>query len=67
MYTMLCGRPPFETPDINKTYKRIAANDWIWPEKNNLSEQAKDIITKILVLKPQQRPKVDEILDHDFF
>lgn len=50
---MLCGRPPFETPDINKTYKRIAANDWVWPEKNNLSEQAKDIITKILVLKPQ--------------
>jgi len=67
LYAMLCGKPPFETPDINKTYKRISANDWIFPSNLELSEASKEIISKILVTDPKTRPSVDEILDFDFF
>lgn len=67
VYAMLVGKPPFETPEINRTYKRISTNDWAFPERCELSDVVKDLITKILVLLPDQRPKIDDILDHDFF
>lgn len=67
IYAMLVGKPPFETTEINKTYKRISANDWSFPSNVDLSVNAKDLITKILKTDPRSRPTVDEILDHDFF
>lgn len=67
MYAMLVGKPPFETTEINKTYKRISSNDWSFPSNVELSETSKDLITKILRTDPARRPVIDEILDHDFF
>ncbi len=67
LYAMLCGRPPFETPDIKKTYKRISANEWDFPDNIELSDASKSLIKLILVKNPAERPTVDEILDHDFF
>ena len=32
MYTMLFGRPPFETADVKLTYKRIKMNSYSFPE-----------------------------------
>ena len=32
MYAMLFGRPPFETTEIQKTYKRIRTLDFNFPE-----------------------------------
>lgn len=32
LYTMLVGRPPYESKDIKATYKRILANDFSFPE-----------------------------------
>jgi polo-like kinase 1 len=32
-----------------------------------LTDDAKDIITKILVKDPAKRPTIDEILDHNYF
>jgi serine/threonine protein kinase len=28
VYTLLCGRPPFETSNIEATYKKIKTNDY---------------------------------------
>lgn len=67
LYAMIIGKPPFETSDVKATYKRIKANQYAFPETATISTEARDLITKILVLDPKKRPTVDEILDHPFF
>ncbi|CAD8062887.1 unnamed protein product [Paramecium primaurelia] len=34
MYAMLIGKPPFETPDVKTTYKKIRQNLYSFPEHN---------------------------------
>ena len=67
MYTLIIGKPPFETNNVKETYKRIKMGNYSFPENAVISEPAKDLIQSILVLDPQKRPKLDEILKHDFF
>ena len=67
MYTMLYGRPPFETADVKLTYKRIKMNSYKFPENIKIHETAKKLIESILVLDPAKRPSLDEIAQHDFF
>jgi len=66
IYTMLVGKPPFETPDVKTTYKKIRMNSYSFPEHVPLSDAAKSLITKILNLDPSRRPTLDEIMDHPF-
>ena len=67
MYTLIIGKPPFETNNVKETYKRIKMGNYSFPENAVISEPAKDLIQSILVLDPIKRPKLDEILAHDFF
>lgn len=67
IYTLLIGRPPFETSDVKTTYKKIKSVDYSFPENVPISEQAKSLIKSILVQDPFKRPKIEEILDHAFF
>ena len=67
MYTLIIGKPPFETNNVKETYKRIKLGNYSFPENALISEPAKDLIQSILVLEPQRRPKLDEILSHNFF
>ncbi len=66
IYTMLIGRPPFETSNVKHTYKRIRANDYHIPEDVHLSAAARDLLHQILVLNPSKRPSLAEILDSRF-
>ncbi len=66
IYTLLIGKPPFETPDVKTTYKKIRMNSYSFPEHVVISEQAKNLITKILNLDPSRRPLLEEILSHPF-
>jgi polo-like kinase 1 len=63
---MLIGKPPFETPDVKTTYKKIKMNQYSFPEHVIISEPAKNLISKILVLDPSKRPSLDEIMMHPF-
>ncbi|XP_062920546.1 serine/threonine-protein kinase PLK3 [Mobula hypostoma] len=65
MYTMLFGRPPFETSDLKDTYRCIRAAEYTMP--SSFSVAAKDLIGSILKKNPEQRPTLDAILNHDFF
>ena len=67
MYTLIIGKPPFETNNVKETYKRIKMNNYSFPENAIISEPAKDLIQSILVLDPRKRPTLDEILQSDFF
>eukprot|EP00826_Nyctotherus_ovalis_P022656 TRINITY_DN17518_c0_g1_i5.p1 TRINITY_DN17518_c0_g1~~TRINITY_DN17518_c0_g1_i5.p1 ORF type:complete len:322 (-),score=90.87 TRINITY_DN17518_c0_g1_i5:726-1691(-) len=67
LYVLLVGRAPFETPDVNSTYARIQSNSYEFPSEIPISEEAKDLIAKILILDPSKRPSLDQILEHKFF
>ncbi len=66
IYTLLIGKPPFETSDVKTTYRKIKMNAYSFPEHVIISDPAKGLITKILNLDPAKRPTLDEILDHPF-
>lgn len=66
IYTLIIGKPPFETSDVKTTYKRIRMNAYNFPENVQITDPARDIITKILNNDPAKRPTVDEILTHEW-
>jgi polo-like kinase 1 len=40
-YTLLIGKPPFETSDVKTTYRRIKMNAYSFPEHIIISHQSK--------------------------
>lgn len=66
-YTLLVGKPPFETSDVKSTYRRIRMNAYSFPENIPVSEAGKNLISRILMLDPEMRPTVEETLAHEFF
>lgn len=66
LYTMLIGKPPFETENVKTTYKKIKANDYHIPDDANISDAAAGLIHRILVLNPAKRPSLNEIMDDRF-
>ena len=66
LYTMLVGKPPFETPDVKSTYKKIKMGSYSFPEHVPLSDNSKNIISKLLSLDPTKRPNLDEIVSSPF-
>ena len=67
MYTLLIGRPPYETKDVKTTYRRIKMNLYTFPEKIELSPEAKSLIQSILIIDYLKRPTLDQIMSSDFF
>jgi serine/threonine protein kinase len=66
-YTLLFGRPPFETSDVKLTYKKIKMNSYNFPETIKVHQSAKKLISQILNLDPSKRLTLDGILEHEFF
>lgn len=67
LYTLLIGKPPFETNCVQATYKRIKENDYAFPEGVEISHSAKSLIRKILTSIPEERPTLQEIMSDEFF
>ena len=66
IYTMLIGKPPFETNDVKLTYRRIKMNAYSFPEGVQISKEARDVISDILINDPASRPSLDDLLAHPF-
>ncbi|KAJ8668601.1 hypothetical protein QAD02_010264 [Eretmocerus hayati] len=64
LYTLLVGKPPFDTNEVKSTLTRVVMGNYAMPD--NLSENAKDLIDKLLRKNPKERIKLREILEHDF-
>uniref|UniRef100_A0A7S1CUB7 Protein kinase domain-containing protein n=1 Tax=Picochlorum oklahomense TaxID=249345 RepID=A0A7S1CUB7_9CHLO len=76
LYTMLFARYPFERPEdktlrpherTNKVLMRILKVDYVIPERPALSDEAKDLIQKILVKNPKERLSLEQIQNHPWF
>eukprot|EP00535_Pseudo-nitzschia_heimii_P003470 CAMPEP_0197186148 /NCGR_PEP_ID=MMETSP1423-20130617/13293_1 /TAXON_ID=476441 /ORGANISM="Pseudo-nitzschia heimii, Strain UNC1101" /LENGTH=819 /DNA_ID=CAMNT_0042637371 /DNA_START=190 /DNA_END=2649 /DNA_ORIENTATION=+ len=66
MYTCLVGKPPYEAKDVKATYQRIMANVYSFPKHINISDDAKDLIVRMLQSKPTDRPTLHQIALHPF-
>ncbi len=66
IYTLIIGKPPFETSDVKTTYKKIRMNAYTFPENVPISEAARDLITKILNNDPSKRPGLDDIMNQSW-
>lgn len=67
MFTLLFGAPPFQAPnnDIKGTYKRIKKCEFEFPKSEvPISNLAKDLIQRILVVNPDERLTLSMILKH---
>ncbi|XP_071955644.1 serine/threonine-protein kinase PLK1-like [Antedon mediterranea] len=65
MYTLLVGKPPFETTCLKDTYMKIKKNDYYIPSK--VSSPARSLIQRLLKNDPTMRPSVGGLLCDDFF
>ena len=48
IYTLVVGKPPFETSDVQSTYKRIKLNQYNFPSNIKVTEELKELIQNIL-------------------
>lgn len=67
LYTILLGKPPFHTDNSQKTYSKIKSGNFSYPEGCSISDSAKELINRILVVDFSSRPSLDQILESDFF
>ncbi|CCU97703.1 unnamed protein product [Malassezia sympodialis ATCC 42132] len=67
LYTLLVGRPPFQTSNVQKIYDRIRRNEYEIPAEANLSPESQSLIRQILSQRPSERPSLHEIMDHAWF
>ncbi len=68
MYTMLFGRPPFETNSVDTTYERIRGTVYTFPTNvKDVSQAAKNMIASILTAAAKERPSLAALKEHAFF
>ncbi|KAL3869232.1 hypothetical protein ACJMK2_041940 [Sinanodonta woodiana] len=65
MYALLVGHPPFETATLKETYVRITGNSFSFPDW--VSPSSRNFIKRCLAHEPDLRPKLDEVLQDEFF
>lgn len=66
---LLSGSPPFRGNDDNETMALIKAAKWTFddPVFRNISDAAKDFITKCLTVNPNKRPTAKILSQHRWF
>ena len=66
IYILLCGFPPFYHEELPELFEQIVSADFDFPEEywDSVSNEAKDFIKKLLVVKPSDRMTVDQALSH---
>lgn len=65
LYTLLVGKPPFETSCLKETYNRIKKNNYTIPW--HINPAASTLIKRMLHADPAQRPTISELISDEFF
>ena len=64
IFELMVGRPPFKSDAEHSMEDNIVNLRINWPSTMNLL--AKNLVSKLLKLEPDQRPSLKEILEHQF-
>jgi calcium-dependent protein kinase len=69
LYVFLCGYPPFNAKSDEDIFKKILKGQFAFPseEWSNISNEAKDLVSKMLKYDPAERPSCSELLKHPWF
>lgn len=62
LYVMICGRLPFKDKDMKSLYEKIKKGEVVFPDF--ISDGAKDVIQRLLVIDPKRRATMKDIHDH---
>ncbi|KAL4624471.1 serine/threonine-protein kinase PLK1-like [Arapaima gigas] len=65
LYTLLVGKPPFETSCLKETYIRIKKNEYTIPR--HINPLAASLIKRMLHADPMLRPTIGDLLTDEFF
>jgi len=65
-YILLSGMPPFNGQSDQEIMKKVRAGSFSFDDKvwNNISDNCKDFITKLLTYKQEERPTASDALQH---
>jgi serine/threonine protein kinase len=68
-YILLGGYPPFADKDTKNMYRKICTAQFQFHKKywNQVSDLAKDFISKLLVVEPTERLTAEQALEHPWF
>jgi serine/threonine protein kinase len=66
LFALLAGYPPFYDPNIKLLMKRVSKGQFAFdsPWWDNISEEAKDLITNLLTVEPTKRFTIKEFMAH---
>jgi calcium/calmodulin-dependent protein kinase I len=66
LYILLCGFPPFYNEDNAALFEEIKKGEFDFPTPywDDISDMAKDLIKKMLIVKASDRINIEGILDH---
>lgn len=66
LYILLAGYPPFSDESLPRLYRKITEGEYNTSDKvwDNVSEDAKDLIGKLLTVDPSKRISVEGIFQH---
>ena len=67
LFSMLCGFLPFDEPNEEKLYSKIIKGEFFFPSQINISDEAKCLIQKILVVNPRLRANIKDIRRDPWF
>jgi polo-like kinase 4 len=64
LYTLLVGRPPFDTAGVKSTLTQVVIGNYTIPDY--ISAEAKDLIQRLLCKDPSKRIKLCDVVTHPF-
>jgi len=66
LYVLLSGRLPFAADSDAELFKLIIEGDLVWksPQFDTVSAEGKDLISKLIVVDPEQRFSAKQALEH---
>jgi len=67
LFAMLCGSFPFDDDSEQILYSKIIKGKYEFPKEIIISEEAKNLIKKILVVNPDYRATIDDIKNDPWF
>jgi len=67
-YILLCGYPPFRADNKKQLFQRIRNAEFKFDQEwwSQISQEAKDFVSSMLVANPTKRATLDDLLQHPF-
>ena len=69
MFVLLCGNPPFDGLNNNEIFSKVKIGKYVMKEDDwdNISPEAKDLVSKLLEVNSEKRISAAEALNHPWF